>query len=81
MAERTMNTLLHVMEAYTELLRVTGREDVREKLHRILEIMLEKVFDPEKNRLRVFFDRDYNELLDLYSLDHGQELIMRNSLL
>ena len=30
MADRTMNTLLHVFEAYTELYRVSGREDVKE---------------------------------------------------
>ncbi len=45
MADRTMNTLLHVFEAYTELYRVSGeekafaelRENVRVKLRWILE--------------------------------------------
>ncbi len=73
LAERTMNTLLHVMEAYTEFYRATGRADVRQSLHEILEIFLSKVYDPKKGRLGVFFDREYHSLIDLYSYGHDIE--------
>lgn len=73
LAERTMNTLLHVLEAYTEFFRATRRADVRQSLHEILEIFLTKVYDPEKRRLGVFFDRDYHSLIDLYSYGHDIE--------
>ena len=73
LAERTMNTLLHVMEAYTELYRVSGKPEVKACLEEMLSIMLEKIFIPSKGRLGVFFDHDYNSLIDLYSYGHDIE--------
>ena len=73
MAVRTMNTLLHVLEAYTELFRVTGREDVRERLHEILRIFETKVWNPGLRRQEVFFDHEYRSLIDLYSYGHDIE--------
>ncbi|MCR5291553.1 MAG: AGE family epimerase/isomerase [Eubacterium sp.] len=77
MAERTMNTLLHVMEAYTELYRVLPDEDrkksVKDRLDEILDIFRNKVFDPSKRRLEVFFDKEYRSLIDLYSFGHDIE--------
>lgn len=73
MAERTMNTLLHVMEGYAELYRVTKREDVKERLIWILNIYKDKVYNREKRRQEVFFDADYNSLIDLISYGHDIE--------
>lgn len=73
MAERTMNTLLHIMEAYTELYRVSRREDVRENLIWILNIFRDKVYNKEKCRQEVFFDKEYNSLIDLISYGHDIE--------
>ena len=42
-AERTMNTLLHVLEAYTELYRVNKSEEVKSCLHWILDTVAEKI--------------------------------------
>lgn len=72
-AERTMNTLLHVMEAYTELFRVSGEEVVREKLHWILDVIAEKIYHPELHRQEVFFDRNMHSLIDLHSYGHDIE--------
>ncbi len=73
MAEKTMNTLLHVFEAYTELYRVSKNSEVRERLERILEIFAEKVYNPKLHRQEVFFDKDYNTILDLHSYGHDIE--------
>ncbi|MCR5149218.1 MAG: AGE family epimerase/isomerase [Eubacterium sp.] len=73
MATRTMNTLLHVMEAYTELYRVSKSEEVKEKIIEILGIFRNKIFNPEKERMEVFFDADYNSLIDLHSFGHDIE--------
>lgn len=77
MAVRTMNTLLHVMEAYTELYRVLPDKrraiEVRKKITEILEIFRDKVYDSEKQRLEVFFDKDYDSLIDLHSFGHDIE--------
>ncbi len=73
MAERTMNTLLHVFEAYTELLRVTGSKAVEMKMREILGIFADKIYDPVKRRQEVFFDKNYNSLIDLHSYGHDVE--------
>lgn len=73
LATRTMNTILHVMEAYTELYRVSKNPDVRARLEEILSIMKDKIWNPDKKRQEVFFDRDYHSLLDLYSYGHDIE--------
>lgn len=72
-AEKTMNTLLHVFEAYTELYRVSKDAGVKEKMIRILDIFAEKVYNPERRRQDVFFDREMNNLIDLQSYGHDIE--------
>ena len=72
-ATRTMNTLLHVFEAYTELYRVDRNPEVGDRLKFILDIFADKIYNPKLGRLEVFFDRDYNTLIDLYSYGHDIE--------
>lgn len=72
-ATRTMNTLLHVFEAYTELYRVTGEKKVAEKLKEMLGYFYNDVYHKERHRLEVFFDKDYKSLLDLHSYGHDIE--------
>lgn len=73
MAERTMNTLLHVYEAYTGLYKVTKDEYLADRLKEMLTIFRDKMYNPEKHRQEVFFDRDYNPLIDLISYGHDIE--------
>lgn len=73
MAEKTMNTLLHVFEAYTELYRVTKDMRVGENLRWILDIFADKVYNPARHRQEVFFDAHWNTLIDLYSYGHDIE--------
>ena len=48
LADKTMNTLLHVFEAYTELYRVSRDETVGERLRWIMDVFAEKVYNPAK---------------------------------
>ena len=73
MASRTMNTLLHVMEGYTGLYVAEPIPAVREKLVEILDILEKRIWNPVKRRQEVFFDLDYNTLIDLYSYGHDIE--------
>ncbi|MCI5650501.1 MAG: AGE family epimerase/isomerase [Fusicatenibacter sp.] len=73
MADKTMNTLLHVFEAYTELYRVTKEEVVADRLRWMMDLFTEKVYNPEIGRQEVFFDRNWNSLIDLYSYGHDIE--------
>ena len=72
-AGRTMNTLLHVMEGYTGLYEASGDRRVREKLIFIFDIFENKIYNREKRRQEVFFDLDYNTLIDLHSFGHDIE--------
>ena len=73
MAGRTMNTLLHVIEAYAELYRAGRDPAVREAGRRALRQCGETVWNPAKRRMEVFFDRDFRPLLDMQSYGHDIE--------
>lgn len=73
MAEKTMNTLLHVFEAYTELYRVSRDEKTADRMRFMLDTIAEKVYNPVLGRQEVFFDKDWNSLIDLYSYGHDIE--------
>ena len=72
-ADRTMNTLLHVFEAYTGLYRVTEDKRVGKRLKYIAELFADKVYNSALHRQEVFFDKDYNSLIDLHSYGHDIE--------
>ena len=72
-AEKTMNTLLHVFEAYTELYRVPKEEKVAKQIRFMMDIIKDKVFNKEIGRQEVFFDKTWNSLIDLYSYGHDIE--------
>ncbi len=73
MALKTMNTLLHVLEAYTGLYAVTQDERVGQSLRGALDMVDARLYSAEKRRLEVFFDREWNPLLDMQSFGHDIE--------
>lgn len=72
-AEKTMNTILHVLEAYTELYRVSKRAEVGMCLRAILKMVKDKVYSPEKKQLEVFFDTKLQSIADMHSYGHDIE--------
>lgn len=73
MADKTMNTTLHLMEAYTELYLADKSPRVLERLKFQLDVTYDKIFDKENDKLFVFFDRELNEIGDVYSYGHDIE--------
>ena len=73
MASRTMNTLLHVLEAYTELYRVDKTEEIARHIRLMLDVFADKVYNQELRRLDVFFDMNWNTIIDLHSYGHDIE--------
>ena len=73
MASRTMNTLLHVVEAYTELYRVWPDSQVMVAAVEGLNQFLERIYNPEKRRMEVFFDDSFRSILDMQSYGHDIE--------
>jgi mannobiose 2-epimerase len=61
------------MEAYTLLYEVSKDARVRACLLALLELMQAKVYDPDKNRLDVFFDSQMHSLIDMQSYGHAIE--------
>ena len=73
MAEKTMNTLLHVFEGYAGLYQASRDPSVGQAMRRILEIYADKIYSPELHRQLVFFDKHYHSIIDLYSYGHDIE--------
>ena len=73
MASRTMNTLLHVVEAYTELYRAWPDAELRQKGAEALACFLQTIYNRSERRLDVFFDADFRPLLDMQSYGHDIE--------
>ncbi|ONI38670.1 N-acylglucosamine 2-epimerase [Candidatus Epulonipiscium fishelsonii] len=72
-ASRTMNTLLHVFEAYSGLYTVTRSKEVEKSMRFMLNIFKNKIYNPALQRQEVFFDLEYNSLLNLHSYGHDIE--------
>lgn len=73
MADKTMNTTLHLLEAYTELYRVSGDERVADRLKFQLRLFLDRIYFKEDARLLVFFNRNLNVIGDIHSYGHDIE--------
>ncbi|MDD4095194.1 MAG: AGE family epimerase/isomerase [Oscillospiraceae bacterium] len=73
LADKTMNTLLHVFEGYSGLFQATKDDTVGKAMKRILTIYTSKIYDSTQHRQRVFFDNNYNSIIDLYSYGHDIE--------
>ena len=73
MADKTMNTTLHLMEAYTELYLADHNPKVLERLKFQLDVSYDKIYDKENHKLFVFFDKDLNEIGNVHSYGHDIE--------
>ena len=73
MADKTMNTVLHLIEAYTVLFKVSADERVADRLRFLLSITEDKIFDKDNDKLLVFFDRELNVIGDIHSYGHDIE--------
>ncbi|MBC8059797.1 MAG: AGE family epimerase/isomerase [Clostridiaceae bacterium] len=72
-SDRTMNTHLHVLEAYTLLYEVSKDEKVRTRLYYLLELIKNKIYSQENNTLKVFFDKHWDETIEIQSYGHDIE--------
>lgn len=73
MADITMNTHIHVLEAYTTLYKAWPNEQLKERLENLLSILYNKMYNKETKFLDVFFDKNWNSLIDLKSFGHDIE--------
>jgi mannobiose 2-epimerase len=70
---KSMNTNLHVLEAYTNLLRVSGDPDVRASLADLIDVFMERIVDANAGHLKQFFDKQWNSQSGVVSYGHDIE--------
>jgi len=70
---KSMNTHLHLVEAYANLLRVWPDPLVRRRLTELLEIFIAHVVDADAGHLRLFFDDDWTPRGSTVSYGHDIE--------
>jgi len=71
--KKSMNTHLHILEAYTNLYRIYKDEQLKEKLEHLLRIFLDKILDEETGHLILFFDKDWTVRSETDSYGHDIE--------
>ncbi|WP_324720324.1 AGE family epimerase/isomerase [Salinimicrobium sp. HB62] len=72
---KTMNTHLHILEAYTTLYKVSKSEKVKAALENLTELFLEKFYNPKIQHFQLFFDNEWNREGNLVSYGHDIETI------
>jgi cellobiose epimerase len=70
---KSMNTHLHVLEGYTNLLRVWPDEGLRGHQKALIELILDWIVDPVTGHFKLFFDDVWTSLIDRVSFGHDIE--------
>jgi cellobiose epimerase len=73
-APKSQNTHIHIMEAYTNLLRVWPDPELREAQRALIELMLTRILNPATNHLQLFFREDWTPVSHEISYGHDIEL-------
>jgi len=71
--EKTMNTHLHLLEAYANLFGISGDRLVGERLRNLIEIFLDRIIDKNTSHLICFMDRNWNSTSTIHSYGHDIE--------
>ncbi|QCK14929.1 AGE family epimerase/isomerase [Mangrovivirga cuniculi] len=71
-AQKTMNTHLHILEAYTNLYRVWKDEDLKYKLKGLIDLMI-NLFVSSDYHFNLFYDKNWKLLSDEFSFGHDIE--------
>lgn len=70
---KSQNTHLHILEAYTNLLRVWPEPTLHEAQSELLDVMLTKIVNPTSGHLGLFFANDWTPRSDGISYGHDIE--------
>lgn len=71
--KKSMNTHLHVLEAYTNLVRVSHSPRAEKSLKELIDITAEKIIDPSTHHFKLFFDDEWHNRADIDSYGHDIE--------
>ncbi|MCL6602584.1 MAG: AGE family epimerase/isomerase [Paenibacillus sp.] len=71
--KKSMNTHLHVLEAYTGLYKVWKSDLLQHKLSELIETMLNHIIDQDGRHFHLFLDEEWNVKSDIISYGHDIE--------
>lgn len=72
-AAKSMNSHLHVLEAYTGLYRVWPDAGLAHRLRELIELFGRHILDDNRRHLRHFFEQDWTVISDAYTYGHDIE--------
>ena len=72
-AAKTMNSHLHLLEAYANLYKVWPDEGLRERTVALLDILCTKIMDPATGHLHLYFNKDWSVIPGAFSYGHDIE--------
>jgi mannobiose 2-epimerase len=70
---KSMNTMLHILEAYTNLLRVWDDVLLKAQHRALLEVFQQRIIDHQTGHFRLFFDDGWDSLSENMSFGHDIE--------
>lgn len=71
--KKTMNTHLHILEAYTNLYRAWKDEELARQLRNLILIFTQKIVNQKTYHLDLFFDENWNTKSTIVSYGHDIE--------
>ncbi len=71
--KKTMNTHLHIIEAYANLYEVWPDHFLKAQIENLLEIFLKYFINRNSGHLNLFFDEEWNQKLNIISYGHDIE--------
>lgn len=71
--KKSMNTHLHVLEAYTNLLRICDDPAVKEAHRQLIEVFRDHIADKTSHSFHLFFEEDWTIKSDAVSFGHDIE--------
>ena len=71
-ASKTMNTHLHLLEAYTSLYKVWKNVDLKGRLQEHIKVMMDKIVDHSTWHFKLYFDRTWESLN--YAVSYGHDI-------
>ena len=71
--KKTMNTHLHILEPYTNLMRIWKSPGIKHAQRNLISIFTDKILNSDTNHLQLFFDENWNCKSTAISYGHDIE--------